>query len=181
MMTTVTTLTGEGLMSATQILLYLAIAALVIWRVIVRQIRGNTPTLRSLTLIPLILVVAGIANCASLLPRASGGELGLLGVDLILLILLGSARATSTRLTERGGYAFQKGGVLTLILWLVTIAIRVGVAFAGARMGIAGPLTSASILLSMGLTIGTQNAVIYFRIQRRGFRIAPDRASLVRS
>lgn len=168
-------------MPAAQILLYLAIAALVIWRVIIRQLRGNTPTTRGLMLLPGILIVLGILNCAAPLSKASAGELGLLGIDLVLLIVLGTARATTTRLTVRNGYAFQKGTTLTLILWLVTIAIRVGVTLVGDRLGVTGALTSASILLSLGLTVATQNAVVYLRIQRRGLRISPDRASLMRS
>ncbi|WP_027943152.1 hypothetical protein [Amycolatopsis taiwanensis] len=168
-------------MPTTDILLYLAIAILVVWRVIIRQFRGSAPTVRGLTVIPGLLVIVGAVSCAPLLPKASGAELGLLATDLALLIAFGVARAASTRLTERNGYAFQKGTAATLVLWLATIAIRVGVALVGVQLGVAGPLTSASLLLSMGLTIGTQNAVVYLRAQRLGLRIAPDRATPVRS
>ncbi|HKS48662.1 MAG TPA: hypothetical protein VJT49_26860 [Amycolatopsis sp.] len=168
-------------MSGNEILLYLAIAALVVWRVVIRQLRGSTLTVRGLALIPGILVVLGVANCVHALPGASGGELAFLGVDLVLLVAFGAARSASTSLTSRDGYAFQKGTTLTLFLWLATVATRVGLSMLGVRLNVAGALTSASLLLSIGLSIGTQNALIYARARRLGFRIATTpRAPAVR-
>jgi hypothetical protein len=163
-----------GHLTPLQILLYVAIAALVISRVVFRQLRGTTLTVRGMLLIPGILVLLGVENCAQALPKASGTEIALLGADLLVLLILGAARAASTNLTTRDGYAFQKGSVLTLILWLVTIGVRIGFGFVGAS----GPLTSASIALSLGLSIGVQNALIYARARRGGLRIATSRSEI---
>ncbi|MFD2418774.1 hypothetical protein [Amycolatopsis pigmentata] len=165
-------------MSVTEILLYLAIAAVVVWRVIIRQWRGSAITVRGLVLIPGILVVIGVSNCLAALSRASAGEIELLVADVVVLIGLGVARAASTTVTTRGGNAFQKGTVLTLLLWLTTIVVRIGVAVLGTRLGVAGPLTSASVVLSMGLSIGVQNAVIYLRARSLGLPVAADRRGL---
>lgn len=165
-------------MSATEILLYLAIAVVVVWRVIIRQWRGSTITVRGLVVIPGILVVIGAVNCLALLPRAPAAEIELLVADLVVLIAFGVARAASTTVTARDGNAFQRGTVLTLVLWLTTIAVRAGVAILGARFGVAGPLTSDSVMLSMGLSIGAQNAVVYLRARRLGLPVAPDRRGL---
>jgi hypothetical protein len=165
-------------MSPSEILLYLAIAALVVWRVIIRQLRGSTLTARGLVVVPGILVIAGIVTCAPVVSQSSGGEIGLLVAEVVLLSALGVARAASTRLSAPNGYAVQKGTTLTLVLWLVTIALRVGVAVLGSQLGMTGPLTSKSILLSMGATIGVQNAVVYLRARRRGLTVATDRTAL---
>lgn len=165
-------------MSATEILLYLAIAAVVVWRVIIRQWRGSAITVRGLVLIPGILVVIGVSNCLALLSKAPAGEIELLVADLVVLTALGVARAASTTVITRDGNAFQKGTALTLLLWLTTIVARIGVAVLGARLGVAGPLTSASVVLSMGLSIGVQNAVIYLRARHLGLPVAPDRRGL---
>ncbi|WP_236788649.1 hypothetical protein [Amycolatopsis sp. GM8] len=163
-----------------EILLYIVIAAFVVWRVVYRQLRGSMITVRGLVLFPGILLVLGVVNSARALPGASGGELGLLAIDLVILVVLGIARASSTRLSTRDGYAFQKGTTVTLVLWLVTIAVRIGFGVAGTKMGLAGPLTSSSILLSLGLSIGVQNALVYSRARRRQLPIAANRTEIAR-
>jgi hypothetical protein len=64
----------------------------------IRRFCGNTPTVRDPTFTPGILLDRG--RRASLLPKAPGAELGQLGVDLAMLIVL-VAGATSVRLTEQ--------------------------------------------------------------------------------
>ncbi|TNC28942.1 hypothetical protein [Amycolatopsis alkalitolerans] len=159
-----------------EIVLYIVIAAFVVWRVVYRQQRGSTITVRGLVLFPGILLVLGVLNSARALPTASGGEIGLFAADLLVLLALGIARGASTHLDTRDGYAFQKGTAVTLALWLVTIAIRIGFALAGVKMGLTGPLTSSSTLLSLGVSIGVQNALIYHRARRRDLPIAASRS-----
>lgn len=165
-------------MNPTQILLYLVIAGLVVWRVIVRQLLGSAVTTRGLALIPGILVILGVVNCAQVLPGASGTEIVLLVVDLAVLAVLGVARATTVRLSLHDGNAYQKGTALTLVLWLLTIAARVGFAVFGAHASGTDRLTGASILLSIGLSIGVQNVVIYTRARRRGLPVAGSRSEV---
>ncbi|HVV10261.1 hypothetical protein [Amycolatopsis sp.] len=165
-------------MNPTQILLYVVIAALVVWRVIVRQLLGSAVTLQGLALIPAILLVLGIVDCAKALPGASGTEIALLAADLAILLVLGLARAATVRLSLRDGNAYQKGSALTLVLWLVTIAIRIGFAVLGARAGTTSGLAGASIALSMGLSIGVQNVLIYSRARRRELPIAARRSEV---
>lgn len=165
-------------MDPLEILLYVVIAALVVWRVVFRQLRGSTLTVRGLLIIPGVLLVLGLENCVRALPQASGSEIALLAVDLMVLLGLGIARAASTTLGTRNGYAFQKGTTLTLVLWLVTIAVRIGFGVLGARTGLAGPLTSAAIMLSMGLSIGVQNLLVYNRARRRELPIATTRSEI---
>lgn len=164
--------------SAADILLYLAIAVLVIWRVVIRQVRGYRLTARGLVMMPAILVVIGLVTSAQALAGASGTELALLGADLAALAALGVFRAASVKITTKDGHAFAQGTSLTLVLWLVTIGVRIGFLVLGARLGADGPLTSASLALSIGLSIGLQNALAYRRARGLGLRVPTGRSAM---
>ncbi|SEF28979.1 hypothetical protein SAMN05421837_104450 [Amycolatopsis pretoriensis] len=161
--------------SAANVLLYVAIAAYVFYRVVYKQVRGTLLNRRTLTVMPLILVAVGGYLAAKALPGSSAGELGLLAADLVLLAGLGVLRSTTTTLTPRDGTTFQKGSAITIGLWVLTIAVRVGLAALGTALGVAGPLTTASIALTLGVSIAVQNATTYLRIQRRGLPLADQR------
>jgi hypothetical protein len=151
------------------LVLYIVIAVLVLVRVISRQITGSRLTVGNLVFLPGILVVLGIAEALPVLNAASGTEVLLLGADLLVLILLGAARAASTTITSRDGFAFQHGTALTTVLWVATIAVRAGFLLLATDLGAAGPLTS--IMLTLGLSLGVQNAFVYTRARRLGFTI----------
>lgn len=157
-----------------EILLYAAIAGLVFYKVIYAQLKGTMLSLRGLAATPLILLAVGAYFTVKVLPEASGAEIGLLLADLGVLLVLGALRSLTTKLSTRDGYAFQKGTSLTLIMWVATMAIRVGFVVFGSAIGATGPLTSASITLTLGASIGLQNLLTYQRVQRLGLRLAAD-------
>lgn len=159
-------------MSAVQVLVYLAVAALVLVRVIGRQVVGSPVTVRSLVVTPAVLLVVGAAGTRDVLPSASVGALLLFGADAVLLVVVGLARGASIALGERDGTLFQRGTKLTLVLWLVTIALRVGFGFGGHLLGVDDRLASVSVALTVGLTIGAQNLAIWWRAQRLGVPMA---------
>ncbi|WP_410595871.1 hypothetical protein [Amycolatopsis sp. lyj-23] len=162
------------------VLLYAAIAALVLYRVVYQQVRGTLLSRRTLVTMPLLLVAVGGYLTLRALPGASADEVGLLAADLLLLAGLGVLRSTTTTLTERDGSTFQKGSAVTIGLWALTVAVRIGVAALGTAFGVAGPLTTASVMLSLGLSIAVQNATTYRRIQRRGLPLADRRRAVSR-
>jgi hypothetical protein len=159
-------------MNPATVLLYLAIAALVFYRVIYRQLRGTLLSRKGLMLMPLILVAIGLVTAIQAAPHASGGELALLGVDIVVLGALGALRSATTTLTRHGDTTFQKGSALTLVLWVATVGVRVGFGFLGGALGVSGALSSATIMLTLGISIGVQNALTYLRIQRLGLPLA---------
>jgi hypothetical protein len=161
--------------SATNVLLYVVVAAYVLYKVVYKQVRGTLLDRRTLVVMPLVLVAAGAYLAAKALPGASAGELALLAVDLVVLAGLGVLRSTATTLTERDGTTFQRGSAVTIGLWLLTVAARVGLVALGTALGVAGPLTTASVALTLGVSIAVQNATTYRRIQRRGLPLAGAR------
>ncbi|WP_033293022.1 hypothetical protein [Amycolatopsis jejuensis] len=154
------------------IVIYVAIAALVFYRVVYRQLRGTHLTRKRLVTLPFILTAVGVFSALGVLRTASGTELALLSADVVLLAGLGVLRSASSTLTERDGTAFVKGSPATLLLWLTTIGVRVGFGFLGAALGVSNAATSSSIMLTLGISIGVQNAFTYYRIQRRGLPLA---------
>jgi len=153
-------------------LVFILIGALVVLRVLGKQLVGSVVTARSLVLMPAILIVIGLGSAASAMSLAQPGEILFFLLDAVIVVVLGLARGASTRLSLREGTLYQKGTALTLVLWLATIAVRVGAAFIGQSLGVAGTLTTASILLLFGATIAAQNAVIYFRAQQQRLPLA---------
>ncbi|MDX3191958.1 hypothetical protein PV458_26395 [Streptomyces sp. MN03-5084-2B] len=162
------------------VLLYAAIAGLVLYKVVYQQVRGTLLTLKTLVTVPLLLTAVGGYLTLKALPGASAAELGLLAADLLVLAGLGVLRSTTTTLAERDGTTFQRGSAVTIGLWALTVAVRIGVAALSTALGVTGPLTSASIALTLGVSIAVQNATTYRRIQRRGLPLAGRRPAVSR-
>lgn len=161
--------------TAANVLLYVAVAGLILYKVVYKQVRGTLLNRKTLVTMPLILVAVGGYLAAEALPGASAAELGLLAVDLVVLAGLGVLRSTTTTLTERDGSTFQKGSAVTIGLWVLTVAVRLGLVALGTALGVAGPLTTASIALTLGVSIAVQNATTYQRGQRAGLPLAERR------
>jgi hypothetical protein len=133
-------------------------------------------TQKSLVVMPLILVVAGLFSVRDAFETASVGELAFFAFDVAVLIVLGLARGASSQLTLRESGLHQKGTGLTLVLWLITIGIRVAAGLVGGAIGLNGALTSAALLLTIGLSIAAQNVAVYLRAQRLHIPLAAERA-----
>ncbi|MFF0344591.1 hypothetical protein [Kribbella sp. NPDC004875] len=149
---------------------------LVLFRVVGRQVTGSLVTQRSLFLMPGILLCVGLLSTSSAVHTASTGEIAFLALDCVLLIGFGFARGASIRLTQTDEGLFQKGTAMTLVLWLVTIALRVGTSFASAALWPHNSFSQATLALTIGVTIAAQNAVIYRRSQALRIPFAVDRA-----
>lgn len=159
-------------MSELQTVGVVAIALLLVVRMISRQLRGSAITAQALVVLPAILLGLGVLNAGHALSTATPTELAVLALDLAVLLGLGLARGASIQVTLRNGVPFQQGGALTIVLWLVTVAIRVGMAFGAHALGVAGALTSASVAATLGVSIAAQNALIWWKAQRLGAPLA---------
>ncbi|HEY3514221.1 hypothetical protein [Kribbella sp. NPDC051137] len=157
-------------------LIGILIGVLVLVRVIGRQVTGSLITSKSLFLMPVILLGVGVLSLASVVHTATAGELGFLVLEGVVLLGLGVARGTSIRLSPTDRGLFQKGTAATLVLWLVTIAFRVGTTFAAAALWPHNTFGQASIALTVGLTIGAQNAMVYRRALAMNVPLAAQQA-----
>ncbi|MEV5965240.1 hypothetical protein AB0L70_25955 [Kribbella sp. NPDC051952] len=148
----------------------------VLFRVVGRQVTGSLVSQRQLVLMPTILLLIGLLSVSSAVHTATSGELAFLVLDCVILVGLGLARGTSVRLSQTPDGLYQKGTGATLALWLITIGLRIGGAFASAAIWPHGALSHASIVLTIGLTIGAQNAMIYRRALGMNIPLAAERA-----
>jgi F0F1-type ATP synthase membrane subunit a len=156
------------------ILLYVAIAVFVLYRVAFRSLRGILLTRKGLFVMPVILLVIGGFSARSALNDATAKDLVMLGADVLVLAVLGVLRSASSTLSEREGTTFLKGSPLTVALWLATIALRVGFSIVAAAIGVSSTVTTSTIVLTLGVSIAVQNLVTYYRIQQRGLPLAEE-------
>jgi hypothetical protein len=152
------------------------IGVIVLVRVIGRQVTGSLVTPKALAVMPAILLGFGVLSLASVVHTASTGELAFLFLEGVVLIGLGFARGASVRLTPTDQGLFQKGTSATLVLWLLTIGLRVGTTFAAAALWPHSTVGQATIALTIGLTIGAQNAMVYRRSLAMNAPLAAQRA-----
>ncbi|GIL26700.1 hypothetical protein [Actinocatenispora comari] len=132
---------------------------LLIW-IISRQVGERTWTTRRLVIMPLIFVVVAVINGRTLGHDLSTGlSIGLFAAGLVLAVVLGLARA-ATMATRPGSdnTVVTRSNWWTIVLWLVSIAIRVGLAFGAASLG--APEGIAESMLFAAVTIGAQNLVV---------------------
>jgi hypothetical protein len=146
-------------------------AALVVW-VVARQFAGRfVPARRSLVL-PLVLVVVGVGQAGHVPWTALA--VAVVAADVLLTAGLGALRGTAVRLTLRDGYLYQRGGWLSVGLWVLTIAVRVLVALPFLHTS-AGPALEATLAASFGVSLAVQFAVFNARVARDGRPVRPPR------
>jgi hypothetical protein len=151
-------------MGSDGILVPLAILAWILWRQLqVRELRRD----RSLIL-PLVLVVAGVAEIAA---YGKGHPLhptgyGLLAASIVIAGLFGAWRASTVRIWVADGRLLRQGTYFTCALWLVAIAIHFGGDYAIAPHD-ADRLGGVSLLLYLGVALGVQRACLNERASRR--------------
>lgn len=150
---------------------YLITVAAMVW-IIYRQFVGRFVTPGRSMVLPLVLVVWGLVQAVQADVR--WGTLAVLVVagDLVLTAALGAVRGAAIRLSLREGYLYRRGGVPSLVLWAVSIGVRVLVAVLAAGTS-AGPATTATLTLGVGVSIATQYAVLAARVRADGRPIRP--------
>ncbi|MGZ0147897.1 hypothetical protein ACXJJ3_12575 [Kribbella sp. WER1] len=157
-------------------ILGILIGVLVLVRVIGRQVTGSLVTPKGLALMPAILLGVGLLSLSSVAHLATAGELAFLALECVVLLGLGFARGATIRLSTTDRGLFQKGTAATLVLWLVTIGLRIGTTIAAAALWPHSPVGQATIALTIGLTIGAQNAMVYRRALAMNAPLAAQRA-----
>lgn len=151
------------------ILSYLVPAALVVW-VIARQFTGRYVAARRSLVLPLVLFVVGLGQAG----HVAWTPLAVVAVggDVALTVALGVVRGYATRLTLRDGYLYQRGGWLSVGLWVATIAVRLGVALPFAHTS-AGPALAATLTVSFGVSLAAQYLLFNARVAADGRPIRP--------
>jgi hypothetical protein len=164
------------MMSLSTTLLIAAGAFLLVLRVITKQTQGSPVTARGLVTIPLILLAVGLLSAKDVIAAASSRDIVLLLVDMVILFVLGAARGASVSVTEKDGGAFQKGTKWTLVLWITTIGARIAMIALDHVLGMNPVLANATFAVTLGITLGAQNWMIFERTRRLGVPVAAGRS-----
>jgi hypothetical protein len=167
-------------MTSTQV--FSAVVAIVLaGLIIVRQVRPRPVAMRGLVVLPLVLIVIGVSTVAKAAPKGqsmTSAETTWLAVDLALGVVSGVARGFTVRLYEQAGELWRRGTRLTVILWLVTIALRVVISVVGSKHGAARVLNDG-VLLTLGVSLGAQYGLVWWRGTQSGIPFAVrDRGQL---
>jgi hypothetical protein len=151
------------------ILSYVIPVALVVW-VVARQFAGRyVPAGRSLVL-PLVLIVVGLGRPTHV-PWTTLAVVTVVG-DVAMTAVLGVVRGYAIRLTLRDGFLYQRGGWLSVGLWVATIAARLAVALPFAHTS-AGPALAATLTATFGVSLAAQFLVFNARVATDGRPIRP--------
>jgi membrane protein CcdC involved in cytochrome C biogenesis len=142
-------------------LVTLVVVALVLVLVVARQFRERPVSGRQ-AVVPLVLTAVGLYTLVQAHPAVTALGVVLTAVELVATAGLGVLRGNSVRLFERDGVLMQRGGAPTLVLWVVTIGVRIGLGALAAALG-AGALTSATLTLSFGISLLVQALVLQRR------------------
>jgi hypothetical protein len=140
-------------------LIGVAVLVLFIFRQFVT--RGVTNWLNILA--PLALLYFGMQGLGQLDPT---GWL-LLTVGLSLGIALGFARATTFHVwSGPGGQALMRGTALTLVLWVLTFAVKIGLTLGETSLGFGPVVTNPAVtFVPAAATLAAQVLVVYLRGQ----------------
>jgi hypothetical protein len=153
-------------MSAVEILL---IAAVVVY-VVGARLAGQPLQAKRLVVIPAAMSIYGLTQ----LGHPGATAIVALAVEAAIGFGLGLLRGVTIHVYEKAGHLWFRYRPLTLAVWAATIAVRVVIALGTHAVGVNLPTTGA-ILVSFGLSLFGEAAVIATRAQRLGVPYAPDR------
>jgi hypothetical protein len=157
-------------MGSEGIVIALAVVAWLLWRQLqVRELRRDRGML-----LPLILIVAGVAEIVTYSHEHPLHTVGyaLLAVSIVVAAIFGAIRASTVRLWIADGKLLRQGTYVTCALWIVAIAIHIGGDNLIAPHD-ADRLGGVSLLLYLGAGLAAQRFCLNERARRRPGPPAP--------
>jgi hypothetical protein len=143
-------------------LVFVAVFALILWRQVrVRTVREERPFL-----LMGALAVVGVLETRSFADShpVSAEAWALLTVSLVVAAGLGVVRGLQLRVWRADGTLLQRGTALTVLLWVLGLAVHLGID--GVIDAVDGPARGiglASLLLYLGVALAAQRAVVLQR------------------
>lgn len=133
--------------------------------VVLTRLRPRAVRARRMVTAPVIVVLVGAFLLVPWLgapaPGAAVATIGVAVVDIALTVGLGIARGVTVKLdVDVDGVVRSRYTGLTVMLWVVSVALRFGLAEAGSHLGAMPAVTEGSVLLTLGFALLTQNLVV---------------------
>ncbi|MFF4036514.1 DUF1453 domain-containing protein [Streptomyces sp. NPDC001816] len=151
------------------VLMIVAVVAVVV----VRQFRARAiDTDRRWWLLPVILAVLALREPGILDAHHRAGSAVLLAVEVLIGLATGAGWAWTTRIwTAPDGVVWTKSTRASVVVWLVGIALRVGVLALGAAFGV--HQDSSALMLGLAGTLLVRAGVLVWRAQSFGSASRP--------
>jgi len=147
-----------------QYLLTLVLGIALVLFIIYRQLVKRPVESRQLVVLPLVLAALGLTNLNHE-PPATSAAVSTLVASLASAVVFGLARGVSVRVWQEAGTVLRQGTAITLALWVIAIALRIGIGAIAHRDGVAQSVTFGELPLFLGVTLAAQNVVIWMRAQ----------------
>lgn len=152
---------------------YFVLVAAVLVLVVVRQTMPRPVTMRRLLVLPGVLTVWGLASVGKVFAHGvTGADVLLLVLDVVAAVGLGLLRGGTMQVWESHGVAYSRGRWTTLVAWLVSIAVRLGLVVLAHAMGAEVAANESLLPALLGVTLLMQNLLLAARVQRAGWVLA---------
>lgn len=137
-----------------------------------RRLQGEPLQAKRLLALPLVFSVLGVVDLTRAhdahLPPAS---VAFLVAGAVISLVLGAARGATVELFTKGGHLWQRYRGLTVALWGALIATKLALALAAHLAGATG---STDLMLSLGLSLAGEAALVAPRALSSGVPFTPD-------
>lgn len=135
--------------------------------ILVRRMMGRLVTIKNLFLLPAVLTVVGIDQCAQF-GRPAPTTVLLLAAGVLVSLLIGVVRGTTVRLEHRDAGIWMRYRPVTVALWVVNIAAKVAMVPLEQALTPGANVASQAVLVSVGVGLLAESAVVLLRATRRG-------------
>ena len=150
--------------SAANVLIALAVLALILSR----QLRKRTVREAQPYRIVLILGVIGAIETTQFHRdhAISVGAWALLGLSLVIGAAFGAWRGVTVHVWRENGVLLRQGNAVTVVLWIVGLALHLGVDLAIKQVDAsADGLGNSAVLLYLAITLGVQQLLVLERAE----------------
>jgi hypothetical protein len=132
---------------------WIVVGVAVVGYLMASRLRGRPLTWRRLLVMPAVLTVIGVVEIVGEASRIRGLGVGLLATGCVVSFGFGIARGATVVLLRRDGYLWQRYRPVTMLWWLVLVAVKGGMD--GAALLLHAPLAGGgpAILLTLGITL----------------------------
>jgi hypothetical protein len=144
----------------------LLIAALVIY-FIVRRLSGVPLVARRLVLVPALLVILGLTQ----LGRLNVSDTAILVAEALVSFGLGALRGVTINLYEQAGHLWYRYRPVTVLLWVVSLAVRVLLEI----HPVGTHLNASGLSIMLGISMLGEATIVAVKARHTGVPYAPDR------
>jgi hypothetical protein len=138
--------------------------------------QGRPLKIRRLLLLPAVITVLGIVDLTgSSAPHLTAKDIVFLVIGVALSIALGAARGASIELYPSNGELWQRYRPATVVLWVALIVVKIILLVIASAAGATAGGGTSSLLLTLGISLLAEAAVVIPRAQSTGVPFATDR------